>query len=1145
MADGGKQLRSGKEYINRGTRNRNIPLPRSRPRGRPPRSNRRYSEATSVDFFSESESLTNLPIRSALQSAQRPNSLNQNNTPRLGDIERTELSFEAFNTVNMNENLSSHSVGTSQSPDFSRSNNSIAANLSRSSLDDLLEYDNVSTSAQNISGRQNSRVHNSNNPFSPSHQFLDLPDTPIVSTRMTNSEVRPRTPSQISDNNSPAPTGSQSSNIATVSPQVVSSGIPSENSRSVIAASRMRVSPVTVSSHSRSRSSSRVTPHASGIHASVSNTAPPILQQASFLPPRVLPGSRSQVRHNYTNLWASPETSAPISRVSTQNLSGRGANNFNMTSSGWQASRVGVESRASTPHVSRNDTEANQSLAWDDSMAWREYRVPRSMDSYIPNPRHNLNTSSPMGSDTDWDELEQEEGPRQFNPNSDFGLGHFEANQYTRRDSQLLTPFTSQSRVPGSTEGLGQVMQAMANLDLLADQTLRTSDASQACNNVTRGGPSVAFAEPIANHLETPVENIATRMGARNVNSRASPTPRTLASSRQSDGATASALAPGLSENLVTMSQSSLRNGEPRTRRETWSTVPQMPEWEHWFSNENPADFLSRFSRAGGAQDSQAPPSSSQIPNRNSVGRSQQAQPDLIPRPPSHQANSLPTLNEQFARFMRNMWETCQRMQSEQNRPDVPPSQGNRDQNLLNISHDSDNFSPFRSSTRHPEQHESRRLQGREVDTLLQTYGVGNSQRPRDRNQSMNLVTSPFTSLPQPQVLVNVSASDIAEFSGRFEDYAEFRENFLGYASAIPSHMRLIMLKRKLNDECKNLISTVMGQDDTAFQQAWTILNSRFDRPSYEGHVLIAKLHAIVHRDKCKEPHELRKLHSDVTRCYNQILQVDPRKVGPAQAVCAPLARILYGKSYSKAHRLMFNDPDGFNLTAVLAIMQDHISQLDAEDVTDRCIEHVAPGQSNSSGSSKPSGGSYSRGRNQYKGGNYNYSMTAEQDPTSEDHAHAAVMYGSAQEGSSSNIKEGGSRYPDSSMRSPNGQGYTSPRGRSPNRNSQRGIGNRDRSKSGNRFNSPNGRIYCDNFRCTICLGNEHSALKCTESPPDLSTLIRERGLCFVCLRPSHRSRNCSLLEVDNDSIVCRKADCGGIPHCRKLCKILENSPRP
>ena len=220
---GGKHLRSGKEYVNRDPRNRNVPFPRSRPRGRPPRSNRRHSEAPSVNFFPESESLTNFPIRSVPQSAQRPNPLNQTNTPRLGNIEQIGSSFEAFSTANMNGDLSSHSVGTSQSPAFNRSNNQIAASadsrsasLSRSSLDDLLEYNNVSTSAQNVSDSQDSSVHNSNNPFSPAVQYLELPETPIVSTRMISSASIRSTPDSHSSPNGSLQAGVPASNVATV-----------------------------------------------------------------------------------------------------------------------------------------------------------------------------------------------------------------------------------------------------------------------------------------------------------------------------------------------------------------------------------------------------------------------------------------------------------------------------------------------------------------------------------------------------------------------------------------------------------------------------------------------------------------------------------------------------------------------------------------------------------------------------------------------------------------------------------------------------------------------------------------------------------------------------------------------------------------
>ena len=154
--------------------------------------------------------------------------------------------------------------------------------------------------------------------------------------------------------------------------------------------------------------------------------------------------------------------------------------------------------------------------------------------------------------------------------------------------------------------------------------------------------------------------------------------------------------------------------------------------------------------------------------------------------------------------------------------------------------------------------------------TVLEVQGIPRSEFiERDLQAAYNSHPASIPAIPSSQVVMNVGPEQIAEFSGRIEDYCEFKQRFFAFCYNLPVQQRLLILRSKLPMAARNRIAGCIGITSEAFTKAFEALDRAYNRPELLVQKLIVQVNSVLDTscsnsdDKfAKMIAELRNLHT-------------------------------------------------------------------------------------------------------------------------------------------------------------------------------------------------------------------------------------------------------------------------------------------
>ena len=405
--------------------------------------------------------------------------------------------------------------------------------------------------------------------------------------------------------------------------------------------------------------------------------------------------------------------------------------------------------------------------------------------------------------------------------------------------------------------------------------------------------------------------------------------------------------------------------------------------------------------------------------------------------------------------------------------------------------------------------------------TVLIQHGVTEEAlRDRDENaeSSMNLVDLP--SLPRSQFVVNLSSSDIEQFSGNLEDYDEFKASFLAYAQSIPMEQRLMLLKMKLSGQAKNLVSECFGVGLSSFNKAFEILDKRYHKPELLIQKLLAQIEESLDRSCKHSDAKFSNMISNVRRCYQRIFLIDPRKVWTLDGLLAKFSNCMPRTCLNNVTRMIKNNLSDHTFSKVLQVCEDYVEFKELQNITTGISTVSFNSPSGLSKSPSRSRDSSFRSRSHEKSNSVHVVSENSGSFTDESSVEGTVAAASFKQPMSSQGTNKEKVKRDIS------------RGRSSSRSS-----NRSRSNSIVRPRSP----YVETFTCNLCRKNDHVVTKCNGEFDNLEDIVYQRRLCLLCVGTGHFSSNCPILLLCPDfPMRCLNTECKDVPHCKKLCKIMK-----
>lgn len=401
------------------------------------------------------------------------------------------------------------------------------------------------------------------------------------------------------------------------------------------------------------------------------------------------------------------------------------------------------------------------------------------------------------------------------------------------------------------------------------------------------------------------------------------------------------------------------------------------------------------------------------------------------------------------------------------------------------------------------------------INCLVKREGLSDFEL-RKRNKSCKRARSlVLPSIPKSQFLVNFSEEMVPEFSGNFEDYHSFRDSFLSYASVIPESTRLRVLKDKLKGTALDCISGCVGRGKHSFLQAFKLLDKHFDKPDLVAHIFISKIGSLAETEYSNDHAKFSTTISEIRKCFNRIVQIDPYKVMSLNGFLAKFSAGLPSKVQDKVYDLAHYDSQHYTFGKVLVLCEDYVERIETQEICSqiaggnscktkssslssddhRCMLPV----SCNTGLSKPDINLTSQRHS------VNRATQTEKTGESADHSEACKSSHKSQD---SLVSKSSGHAPLLTSCEP-------------------AAGDRDRLGSG------------VTYTCHLCHSNDHASSYCTSENLDLNKLLEERKLCRVCLTPDHESI-CPLLQNSSTpDFICSSTGCVSQPHNKRICPIM------
>ena len=431
-------------------------------------------------------------------------------------------------------------------------------------------------------------------------------------------------------------------------------------------------------------------------------------------------------------------------------------------------------------------------------------------------------------------------------------------------------------------------------------------------------------------------------------------------------------------------------------------------------------------------------------------------------------------------------------------------------------------------------------------------------------NQNPNIPLNENYVYPQPQVappnanmLMNMNMPDIKldHFSGLTEEYPDFKALFQTITALYPENVKAHVLKSHLDEDSKRRVAHIFLSDPHALNTMWSVLDKKHQQEYQSPHFHTSKLMGLLASKPCTNLKELQTLHDKVLFHYSRACSAGAEYVGQAEAMKNGIASLLFGTSRKKVNQLLLpRSKHRFNMKRVLDIIEEHIQELEIDQLSEstRKIMHKDPG--NYSTSYNPQNSSYnSRFPSRDRQGSYS-SHVKTRSPSP---AYRGPPTGSNSRSSQSpnRVHYSDSRPSRSPGRPTSSHAYqieadssinlnisnTKPQNASMSTNSRAGSGSRPPPRAptpvrGARMasRSPKPRRR-ESFKCTLCAKDDHESLSCKRLPAeDAMKLANNQHLCYKCLVPDHLSSNCPYPNF------CTSPNCKSIPHNPMFCPCFK-----
>jgi hypothetical protein len=433
----------------------------------------------------------------------------------------------------------------------------------------------------------------------------------------------------------------------------------------------------------------------------------------------------------------------------------------------------------------------------------------------------------------------------------------------------------------------------------------------------------------------------------------------------------------------------------------------------------------------------------------------------------------------------------------------------------------------------------------------------------RDRHREEFAEAANIPGIPASQFVVSTSPNDLENFSGNYVDYLEFKGAFMSFVQSFPEAQRLSLLRSKLDERGKNIISGCIGNSRTMFQRAIELLDENYDRPELVCQILLSDIRHLLTPDCATDEDKFLRTVPKIREKYNRIFLIKPMKLLSLDGMLQDFMSTLPKKPYDRASDIRLKYVEEFNFVKLLEIAEEYVSLRESQ----RICPEIRPSEefryrSSYQSRDKVKDNRYqdrvSRSDREYKPSrdrrdNSGYSSSRERSSSRSSYQSTRVM--------SAKPETEVEKKPASYVKTEPGRGRSKERkeqkyGRKQSTSGDRGYSSQSvgkavsgRSSSNNSTRSNySGRSNSNSrfplFDCSLCAENGHNTVYCTTSydNENLQKLVSSRFICLVCGVSGHKAVRCPILKLTpNADFLCKQnSSCKPTPHCTKFCPLLK-----
>ena len=339
-------------------------------------------------------------------------------------------------------------------------------------------------------------------------------------------------------------------------------------------------------------------------------------------------------------------------------------------------------------------------------------------------------------------------------------------------------------------------------------------------------------------------------------------------------------------------------------------------------------------------------------------------------------------------------------------------------------------------------------------------------------------------------------------FSGRDEDYPDFKAAFKNMVDSYPGNIRLQILRECLDTDSREFIQYLDGQKLESYDGAWRALDVKCGSGTPVEYIYTSKLSRLLRGPAVADL-------GGLTHVFNTINLARERGGNDIGILLIGISNILFGKSRDRVEKLMVSGQ--FSTEGVLEAILEHMNLLKVRNQT---MEQSKGFQSRFP--LNPEAEVYqASGAQGYTSSNTSTSGYSGSKPPSQRFSRSPSP-GSAQRfgrSLSPGSTQGSARPPST------GSAQRSARSPSP--------GGSTRSQSPSRSQA---------FKCLFCKTNDHTHVTCQKlAPKEQFEFCRTNRLCFVCKSWGHGSMACSVSHL----LGCGKCP-NKMPHAGIFCDLMK-----